>query len=183
LHLIVRDSGVGIPVSEHPLQDGDNIEYHLADDGTIDYLVLNANRRGASDERYSGVYVWETRVPRSELASRIRSRASIGDLIDIELGRRGVSGRLIEMTVIGTRGRFKFEGFSIERLLGLRETLFLLDRQYGHDGKVETFVFSGKGWGHGVGMCQVGAYGMALRGKTFNEILSHYYTDVTLERR
>jgi stage II sporulation protein D len=60
--------------------------------------------------------------------------------------------------------------------LGLKEDLFVMDRQYDKDGNVSVFVFSGKGWGHGVGMCQVGAYGMALRGKTYREILAHYYS-------
>ena len=121
-------------------------------------------------------------MSREELESRIRARASIGQLVDLLPGRRGASGRLIDLTVAGTSGRFSFSGFNIERLLGLRETLFLVDRQYAADGRVDTFVFSGKGWGHGVGMCQVGAYGMALRGKTYEEILRHYYTGIALTK-
>ena len=75
-----------------------------------------------------------------------------------------------------------FQRPTLRAVLGLRETLFVVDRQYDADGRVGTFVFSGKGWGHGVGMCQVGAYGMALRGKSFEEILHHYYTGITLEK-
>jgi stage II sporulation protein D len=97
-------------------------------------------------------------------------------------GRRGATGRILDLTVEGSPGRFTFRGFNIERLLGHRETLFLVDRQYEADGSIGTFVFSGKGWGHGVGLCQIGAYGMALRGKSYEEILHHYYTGVTLEK-
>jgi len=182
LHLVRRDpGGEEAAVAEHTLQDGDNLEFHLSSGGAVDYLLVKQNTRSASYDRYSGVYSWETRIPREDLETKIRQRASIGRLIDILPGRRGVSGRLLDLTVVGTAGRFTFRGFDIERLLGLRETLFVVERQYAPDGKVATFVFSGKGWGHGVGMCQVGAYGMALRGKTYEEILHHYYTGVTLE--
>jgi stage II sporulation protein D len=179
-HLAVDTGGAVVPLEEHTLQYGDKLRYHLSGGGEIDYLLLE-NRHGASDDRFSGLYTWEERISREDLAARIRERASVGELLDVIPGRRGVSGRIVDLTVRGTRGRFTFKGFSIERLLGLRETLFLVDRQYGADGKVQTFIFAGKGWGHGVGMCQVGAFGMALRGKTYEEILHHYYTGIALD--
>ena len=182
LHLIVRDGSDSMPVAQHPLQNGDNVEYHLSAGGAIDYLLLKANDRGASDDRYSAVHTWAQRVPREELEQKIKERASIGRLVDLVPGRRGASGRLIDLKVVGTAGRFTFKGFDIERLLGLRETLFLVDRQFDDEGRVETFIFTGKGWGHGVGMCQVGAYGMALRGRTHEEILRHYYTGIALQK-
>ena len=62
--------------------------------------------------------------------------------------------------------------------LGLRENLFVVNRETGPHGEVERFVITGKGWGHGVGLCQVGAYGMAQAGSTYEEILKHYYTGI-----
>ena len=59
--------------------------------------------------------------------------------------------------------------------LGLRENLFVIDRESGPWG-VERFVITGKGWGHGVGLCQVGAFGMAQSGSTYDAILRHYYS-------
>ena len=53
---------------------------------------------------------------------------------------------------------------SISTALGLKENLFILDRQTDSSGRLRRVVFTGRGWGHGVGMCQIGAYGMALRG-------------------
>ena len=182
LHLILRTDGDSQPLSEYVLQEGDNVEYHLAGDGSIDLLAIKANQRSATDDRFTNVYVWEVRMSRQDLETRIRSRASIGRLVDLVPGRRGASGRLIDLAVFGSSGKFTFQGFNIERLLGLRETLFVVDRQYDADGRVGTFVFSGKGWGHGVGMCQVGAYGMALRGKSYEEILHHYYTGISLQK-
>ncbi|HXM79626.1 MAG TPA: hypothetical protein VOA00_10365, partial [Thermoanaerobaculia bacterium] len=49
----------------------------------------------------------------------------------------------------------------------------------GPQGELE-FLFLGRGWGHGVGMCQNGAYGMSLAGATYDEILRHYYTGVEI---
>src|SRR6185503_378285 len=73
LHLIVRSDTESVEVAEHLLQVGDNLEYHLSGDGSIDCLVVKANYRGASDDRFTVNYVWETRVPRDELETRIRS--------------------------------------------------------------------------------------------------------------
>ena len=47
---------------------------------------------------------------------------------------------------------------------------------------MQAVAFSGKGWGHGIGLCQVGAYGMALRGEDYRAILAHYYRGSRLER-
>jgi stage II sporulation protein D len=66
--------------------------------------------------------------------------------------------------------------------LGLRENLFVVDRERDAEGAVERFVFTGKGWGHGVGLCQVGAFGMAQSGSSFDVILRHYYTGIQLEQ-
>jgi stage II sporulation protein D len=168
-------------VRELTLAPGDRIAYHVSA-GRADFIRLKANVRGGSDDRFTNVYQWEVRYPRRELQDKIRERSSIGELHDVLAAKRGVSGRVIELTVIGSAGRFTFRGFPIRTLLGIRENLFVVDRQRGPDGRVETFVFSGKGWGHGVGLCQVGAYGMALRGARYDEILKKYYTGVAVER-
>src|SRR5207247_9568959 len=110
-------------------------------------------------------------------------RRKAGSLGNEQRTRRGVPGRVVEVKITGSRGSYYIRGFKIRTALGVRENLFTLDRTLGPDGDVESFIFSGKGWGHGVGLCQVGAYGMALRGKTYEDILHHYYTGVDLVRR
>jgi stage II sporulation protein D len=65
--------------------------------------------------------------------------------------------------------------------LGLRETYFVIDREYDESGQIKYFTFNGKGWGHGVGLCQVGAYGMALAGADYKEILKKYYHGIDLK--
>ncbi|HXH28552.1 MAG TPA: SpoIID/LytB domain-containing protein, partial [Candidatus Polarisedimenticolia bacterium] len=163
-----------------PLTLGDRVNYHLGADGSIDYLKVIANQRGVSDDRYSSAYRWEQRYSRADLEALVRARVDVGTLVDVQPTKRGVSGRVVEVRITGSRGTFTLRGFKIRTAFGLRENLFSIDRTLDADGRVDTFIFSGKGWGHGVGLCQVGAYGMALRGKSFEEILHHYYTDVVL---
>jgi stage II sporulation protein D len=84
---------------------------------------------------------------------------------------------------VGTEGTVTLTGLAIRRALGIRENLFFLDAQRGPDGKARSWVFTGRGWGHGVGLCQVGAYGMAAAGHDYREILSHYYAGTRVVSR
>ncbi len=173
---------IAYPAQRLPLVLGDRVQYHQSGDGRIDYLKVTTNQRGVADDRYSSAFRWEQRYTRTELEEVLARRLNVGSLKDVEPVRRGVSGRVIEVKITGSRGVFTVKGFPIRTALGVRENLFTLDRTYGADGRVESFIFSGKGWGHGVGLCQVGAYGMALRGKTYEEILRHYYRGAELAR-
>ena len=172
---------ISYPAKSVPLALGDRVQYHLAPDGSIDLLRLIANPRGVSDDRYSSLYRWEERRTRSELEALVRQRVDVGTLVDIEPTRRGVSGRVVEVRLKGSRGEFFLRGFRIRTAFGIRENLFTVDRVRDPDGKVEAFIFNGKGWGHGVGLCQVGSYGMAVRGKKYDEILRHYYSGIELK--
>jgi len=71
------------------------------------------------------------------------------------------------------------KGFDVRQALELPEMVFTLSRTRGPQGEVE-FVFLGRGWGHGVGLCQNGAYGMALAGSGYDAILRHYYPGVEI---
>ncbi len=55
-----------------------------------------------------------------------------------------------------------------------------MDKRYASNGRVISFNFTGRGWGHGIGMCQYGAYGFAKMGVKYDRILTHYYTGVDL---
>ena len=107
----------------------------------------------------------------------------MGTLRGLYVVRRGVSGRVVELKVVGSSGETVIRGFDVRRLLDLRESLLVIEPQQDAEGRLEAVVFAGKGWGHGVGLCQVGAYGMALRGAKYREILSHYYRGAALEKR
>jgi stage II sporulation protein D len=101
-------------------------------------------------------------------------------LTDLRVRRRGASGRIVELEVVGVNGSTVVKGFDVRNLLDLRESLTVFELQRDASGGIASAVFAGKGWGHGVGLCQVGAYGMAMRGSDYKEILSHYYPGTSL---
>ncbi len=83
------------------------------------------------------------------------------------------------VAVATPKGTIRLTGLEIRFALGLPENLFNV--VVGTDaGGERVFTFYGRGWGHGVGLCQNGAFGMALAGRSYREILAHYYpgTDV-----
>jgi stage II sporulation protein D len=106
----------------------------------------------------------------------------VGRVKDIVPRTLGVSGRVVELWVLGTEGHLELKGLKVRWALGLRENLFVVDRELDPDGEVRRFVFTGKGWGHGVGLCQVGSSGMAQAGASYEQILKHFYTGITLDR-
>ena len=83
---------------------------------------------------------------------------------------------------MGTDGTRQVLGGRIRSALGLREQLFVIEKKYDDNGRVTGFTFLGRGWGHGVGMCQVGAYGLAKQGFSYDQILKAYYTGIDLTR-
>jgi stage II sporulation protein D len=132
--------------------------------------------RGGSYDRSSRFSRWVERKTSEELTAGINQEASVGSVTELRPIRYGRSGRLAELEVVGARGSVVLTGLAIRRSLGIRENFFFIDRQLAPDGQVAAWVFSGRGWGHGVGLCQVGAYGMAAAGHSYQEILAHYYT-------
>jgi stage II sporulation protein D len=180
--LFGRSGGRAAPVEELELWPGDRVQYRTNPTGAIDFLELQPPVKGTSDDRTAKVYAWEVRKSRRVLEAAVNRRVAIGRLKDLEVVRRGVSGRIVELRVVGSKATTVVRGFDVRRLLDLRESLLVIEPQRDHDGEIEAVVFAGKGWGHGVGLCQVGAYGMALRGADYRAILAHYYTDAKIER-
>ena len=89
---------------------------------------------------------------------------------------------MLDLEVVGTNTTAHVRGGRIRSALGLREQLFVIDRTYDDAGRVARFTFTGRGWGHGVGLCQVGAYGMARAGLSYEKILKAYYTGISLTK-
>jgi stage II sporulation protein D len=119
-----------------------------------------------------GRFRWNEKITAAELTTRISADyPEIGRVKNLTAKQRGVSGRIGVLTVTGDKGSVDVAGdLKIRRMLGgLKSTLFELTK----DG--DTFHFRGAGFGHGVGMCQMGAIGMANAGKTHKQILGHYY--------
>jgi stage II sporulation protein D len=172
--------GSVFPVENIKFIPGDKFFYHAGNDGAIDYLEKKPPVKGASNDRYSVNYTWDVALSREDLEKSINQKIPIGELIDLQEVRRGRSGRVIEMRIIGSAGEYTVKGLNIRNALQLKENLFTMDKRRTADGKLLSIAFSGKGWGHGVGLCQVGAYGMALRGKKYDEILKWYYSGIAI---
>jgi len=171
------------PMRSVALVGGEPVGFHVDTHGQVDYLDVKPAPNGASAERSSPYTNWTNDMSVGEVQSRLgRSVRGIGSITDLQVVARGSSRRAIDLAVIGTDGTAHVRGGRIRSALGLREQLFIIDRRYDANGRVIGFVFTGRGWGHGVGMCQVGAYGLAKLGWSADRILKNYYTGIELTR-
>ena len=127
---------------------------------------------------------WAKVVPAKKINKRIADKYTIGRLKKIDILHRGVSGRVNKVHLTGTRGEIEVSGeLTIRRLFGgLKSSMFLVESTVGGDGTVLSWKFTGGGFGHGVGMCQLGAIVMAKEGKSFLDILQFYYRNVSVKR-
>src|SRR4029079_12265199 len=120
---------------------------------------------GAAADRFSPFSNWTSELSVGQVQARLaRAARGIGSIVDLRVAARGSSHRVTDLEIVGTNGTAHVRGGRIRSALGLREQLFVIDRDYDETGRVTGFVFSGRGWGHGLGMCQVGAYGLAKQG-------------------
>ena len=177
---LVRDvDGVHRAASQLALSVGDRVVY-VEREGRIVYLEAEEThpRTGAGPASH---YNWQVRLTPADVARTLARYGAVGRVKDLVPTRLGVSGRVVELDVLGSEGELELRGLRVRLGLGLRENLFVIDRERGPRGEVSRFVITGKGWGHGVGLCQVGAFGMAQAGATFDAILKHYYTGVRLD--
>ncbi len=131
-------------------------------------------------DRSSAYHNWQVRISREDLGRKVNQFYPIGELNDLMSKRRGASKRVVELLIDGENTQALVKGLRIRKVLGLRETLFVIDREYGGQGEITHFTFRGKGWGHGVGLCQVGAFGMAQAGASYKEILKKYYHGIKI---
>lgn len=165
------------------LVGGEGVVFHVNAKGEVDYLEIKPTMDGASAERFSPFTNWTTELSLGQVQARLaRSVRGVGAITDLRVAKRGSSRRATDLEVVGTQGTAHIRGGRIRSALGLREQLFVIDKVYSANDRVTGFVFVGRGWGHGVGMCQYGAYGLAKQGLTVDQILKTYYTGIDLTR-
>ena len=171
------------PVRSVALVGGEPVVFHVNAAGEVDYLEVRPAQNGAAADRYSPFTNWTTELSLGQAQARLgRFASGIGSLTDLRVLARGRSGRATNLEIIGTDGTRQVLGGRIRSALGLREQLFVIERKFDETGRVTGFTFLGRGWGHGVGMCQVGAYGLARQGFSYEQILKAYYTGIELTR-
>ena len=136
------------------------------------------------DQETPDFYRWQVRYTTQELSELIARKSGIdyGDIIEMTALQRGVSGRIVRLLVKGTKhSAIVGKELEIRRLLSeshLYSSAFVIDRTTEGD-----FLLTGAGWGHGVGLCQIGAAMMAHQGYSYQEILMHYYRGAAIEAR
>jgi peptidoglycan hydrolase-like amidase len=169
-----------LPMTNGMWVGGELIDFRAVD-GTIEMLVYRKNFVSPSADRFSRLAMWQVHKTKLELDAAFKS-LSIGELKGLRVIDRGPSERPINTEVVGATGRARLRALRFRSLLGLRDSLVYFDEERNSRGDLIGMTFYGQGWGHGVGMCQVGAYGMALQGAKFDEILKKYYTGIELKK-
>ena len=140
------------------------------------------------DQETADFYRWKVSYSQQELSELIHQRSGIdfGKIIDLIPVERGTSGRLVRLKIVGTlRTLIIGKELEIRRTLStshLYSSAFVIDKEY-EDELPSRFILTGAGWGHGVGLCQIGAAVMGEQGYKYEEILSHYYPGSTLEKQ
>ncbi len=127
-------------------------------------------------------YRWTVEYTTAQISDifRRKSGLDIGDIVDLRPIKRGPSGRIYELEIQGTKSTV-----TIGKELEIRRTLsesHLFSSAFVIEKTQDGFILKGAGWGHGVGLCQIGAAVMAAKGYTYREILQHYYPHTALGR-
>jgi len=144
------------------------------------------------DQETTDFHDWTVRYTQEELTELVNRKAKLdlGDIVDIIPLERGKSGRIWRLKLVGTK-----RSFVIGKELEIRRTLsetHLLSSNFeveklpasphtSHPSSLQ-FVLHGHGWGHGVGLCQIGAAVMGEQGMSYRDILLHYYSGATIKQ-
>ena len=170
-----RDMPYLQPLADTPDHDPEGECFCNTTDKTILSQVLNNY-----DQETVDFYRWTETFDRDSLSGLILRKGGfdLGRIVSLEPLERGVSGRIMKLKIVGTAKTLVVgKELEIRRLLSeshLKSSAF--DVRYEDD----KIILDGKGWGHGVGLCQIGAAVMASKGYTYTQILEHYYPGTTI---
>ncbi|MFR9166124.1 MAG: SpoIID/LytB domain-containing protein [Dysgonomonas sp.] len=134
------------------------------------------------DQETVDFYRWSVSYAQDELSSLIKERSQIdfGDILDLIPVERGTSGRIVKLKIVGSKKTLTIgKELEIRRILSrshLYSSAFYVEKKDG------TFILHGAGWGHGVGLCQIGAAVMGEKGYAYDKILLHYYVGAEIKK-
>ncbi len=155
---------------------------------TSDHRILS-QVLNSYDRENPDFYRWEEEYTNDRISHLINGRLNmdLGDIVDLRPVRRGPSGRIVLLHITGTKGEITIgKELMIRRVLSgthLRSSAFTIEKIGMTDrGIPQKFILHGAGWGHGVGLCQIGAAVMGEKGYSYDEILAHYYPGATLTK-
>lgn len=141
------------------------------------------------DQETTDFYRWKVEYTQEELSRLIHRKTGMdfGPIIDLIPLERGSSGRITKLKIVGVR-----RSFTIGKELEIRRTLsethlyssaFVVDKKDIRLDIPSRFILTGAGWGHGVGLCQIGAAVMGAKGYSYRKILTHYFPGASIEKR
>jgi len=140
------------------------------------------------DQETTDFYRWKVEYSQAELSELLARRSGIdfGQIVDLIPVKRGESGRIIELQIIGTKDTITVgKELEIRKWLSnshLYSSAFVVDASDVVDDIPQRFTLTGAGWGHGVGLCQIGAAVMGEKGFLYDDILLHYFRGAELKR-
>jgi stage II sporulation protein D len=141
------------------------------------------------DQETADFYRWRVKISQEQVRELLKKKIGldVGEIKDLVPVERGVSGRLVKLRIEGTNGQMAIgKELEIRKALSdshLYSSAFVVDIEPGTDNIPKSFTLIGAGWGHGVGLCQIGAAMMGHRGYSYQEILEHYFRGAGLEKR
>ena len=141
------------------------------------------------DQETADFYRWQVSYTQAELADLIHRKSGIdfGRILDLVPLERGSSGRIIRLKIIGTHRTFIFgKELEIRRTLSethLYSSAFTVEKEDIQQDIPQRFTLKGAGWGHGAGLCQIGAAVMGEQGYGYRKILEHYFPGTEIEKR
>ncbi|MBN1982676.1 MAG: SpoIID/LytB domain-containing protein [Chitinivibrionales bacterium] len=140
------------------------------------------------DQETADFFRWQVRYTPNELTTLVKTKSGfdIGRVTALQPLEHGPSGRITLLRIIGSLKTIDVgKELEIRRWLAkthLYSSAFFVETITAADGSITEFILHGAGWGHGVGLCQIGAAVMAVKGKSAEEILHHYFNEVQLMR-
>ena len=141
------------------------------------------------DQETINFFRWTVSLTQQEVKDLLKKKVDLdlGDITDLIPVERGVSGRLIRLKITGTKGIMVLgKELEIRKALSpshLYSSAFIVEKGETGNGIPAGFTLKGAGWGHGVGLCQIGAAVMGSGGFSFRDILTHYFPGAQLEKR
>jgi len=140
------------------------------------------------DQETTDFYRWIQIYSQAEVKQLLEEKLAMqfGDIIDLIPMERGKSGRIYRLKIIGTQRTLIIgKELEIRRVLSkshLYSSAFVVEKVDIKDGVPQQFIIKGAGWGHGVGLCQIGAAMMGVQGYRYDEILLHYYKSAEITK-
>lgn len=140
------------------------------------------------DQETTDFYRWTQIYSQAEVKQLLEEKLEVqfGNIIDLIPLERGKSGRIYRLKIIGTQRTLIIgKELEIRRALSkshLYSSAFVVDKVDIKDGVPQQFIIKGAGWGHGVGLCQIGAAMMGVQGYRYDEILLHYYKSAEITK-